>query len=116
MTIAAQRRFWNRVAALGCMVTGGPAEICHVVGKPSVTERIHEPKPKGAKLYRHGWLVIPLTPELHRLDRDSLDLNPAAFEARYGPVAAMVDRVQELTGVPVWELSQVGRKRVANLG
>lgn len=95
---------------MGCLITGRPAEICHCIGKPSVTARIQEPKPRGKKLARHDWLVIPLEPRLHRLGQVCLDLNPKEFEATYGPVARMLDLIAERTGVDVWKLSQVGRK------
>ena len=110
MATEAIRRYWYQVTARGCVVTGGPAEVCHVIGKPSVTERIQEPKPKGKKLARHDWLVIPLTPYLHRWAPDSLDLNPRAFELRYGSVAEMIDRQADALGIAIWTLSQIGRK------
>lgn len=104
------RRFWFRVAALGCVVCGNPAEIAHVVGKPSVTERIREPKPKGKKLQRHDFLVLPACPFHHRLAPDSLDLNPREFERRYGPVAGHLDAIAAVLDVDVWAHSQRGRK------
>lgn len=106
------RAYWSAVAGMGCAVHGAgcPAEIAHCVGKPSVTERIKEAKPKGKKLPRHDWLVIGLCPRLHRIAADALDYNPAAFEARYGPVAGMIDRLVERTGIDVWARSQRGRK------
>jgi len=112
VSTAAIKRFWNRVVGLGCLVHGHGCEpeICHVIGKPSVTERTKEPKPRGKKLPRHDWLVIPLCPALHRLDNDSLDLNAKAFEAEHGPVADMVDRIAARLGVPVWDLANKGRK------
>lgn len=110
MSTAAVKRYWQRVADLGCLISGGPAEVAHVIGKPSVTERLQEPKPKGKKLPRHDWLVIPLAPEYHRILPYSLDLNPGEFERRYGPVAAMVDHVAAKLNTPVWELAQKGRK------
>lgn len=106
MSTAAIKRYWSRVAANGCIVTGRPAHIAHVVGKRSVTERIQEPKPKGKKLPRHDWLVLPLAPELHYM----LDYDPEAFERAYGPVAALVDKLAARLGVDVWALSQEGRK------
>jgi hypothetical protein len=113
MATAGIKRYWSRVAGLGCAVHGRECvhvEIAHVVGKPSVTERIKEPKPKGKKLPRHDWLVLGICPWMHRWSSRSLDLNPAAFEEDWGPVAAMVDRVGAKLGVDPWMLSQVGRK------
>ena len=101
-------KYHARVAALGCLITQRPAQVCHVIGKPSVSERILEPKPHGKKFMRHGWLVIPLHPDLHWL----LDNRSEEFEATYGPVADMVDQVAALAapGRDVWKLSQIGRK------
>lgn len=112
MATAAVRRFWTRVAALGCAVHGPDcaAEIAHGIGKPSVNERTGEPKPKGKKLPRHDWLVLGLCPFLHRIAPDSLDLAPRAFEARYGSVAGHLDRIAATLGVDVWTLANEGRK------
>lgn len=112
MSTAAIRRYWSRVVALGCAVHGPgcAAEIAHCIGKPSVTERVQEPKPKGRKLPRHDWLVIGLCPPLHRLSCYSLDYAPKEWEATHGPVATMIDRIAAKLGVDVWRLSQVGRK------
>ena len=49
MSTAAVRRYWDQVAALGCVICGGPAEIAHCHGG-SITERMQEPKAKGKKL------------------------------------------------------------------
>lgn len=108
MATAAIKRFWSRVAGLGCAVHGEGCgvHIAHVAGKPSVVERIKEPKAKGKKLARMDYLVVGLCPELHYL----LDYEPQRFETEYGPVAKMVDTVAEKTGVDVWALSQRGRK------
>lgn len=103
---AAQRRHWDRVAALGCIVTGRQAHLAHCAGKPSVVARIQEPKAKGVKLRRLHWLVLPLAPELHYL----LDYDPEAFERQHGPVAGLLDKLAARLGVDVWRLSQEGRK------
>lgn len=107
---AAIRRYWTQVASLGCVVCGGLAEIAHCAGKPSVVARIKEPKAKGKKLARMDWLVLPLCMWHHRMARNSLDLNPTAFEASFGPVAVMIDRIAAKIGVDVWTLCQEGRK------
>lgn len=112
MSTAAIRRYWTRVAALGCCVHGPDcqAEIAHCIGKPSVTERMQEPKPKGRKLPRHDWLVLPLCPWMHRIAVDSLDLCPRFFEAHYGTVAHHIDSIALQLGVDVWALAKVGKK------
>ena len=110
MATNAIRRLWSRITALGCVVCQSPAEIAHAIGKPSVTERVQEPKPKGKKLPRHDVLVIGLCPFHHRWAPDSLDLNPRLFEANYGRVADHLDALCNVLGVDLWSLSQRGRK------
>lgn len=108
MSTAAIRRYWTRVAANGCAVHGPgcAVHIAHCAGKPSVVERIKEPKAKGKKLLRMDWIVVGLCPELHYM----LDYDPAEFERQHGPVAVLVDRLAARLGVDVWALSQRGRK------
>ena len=106
------RAYWSRVIDQGCAVHGYgcPSEIAHVVGKPSVTERIKEPKPKGKKLPRHDWLVIALCPAMHRLYCWSLDNAADEWESKYGETATMIDELAAAIGVDPWALSQIGRK------
>lgn len=110
MSTAEIRRYWTKVAALGCVVCDGPAEIAHCAGRPSVIERIQEPKAKGKKLPRLDWLVLPLCAFHHRTGPDALDLSPRSFESRHGPVAWHIDRIGRQLGVDPFALSQVGRK------
>lgn len=53
-TVLRSKRHRRNVAALGCLVTGGPAQACHV----NLT--------KGAGLKACDSLCFPLNPELHR--------------------------------------------------
>jgi hypothetical protein len=106
----ALRLYWNQVAAMGCVVCGGVAEIAHGAGKPSVTERMQEPKAKGKKLPRMDWLVIPVCAWHHRQAVDALDLNPRLFEEHYGPVAKHIDRIARKLGIDVWAKAKEGRK------
>ena len=110
MATNAIRKLWSRITALGCVVCGSPAECAHCIGKPSVTERVQEPKPKGKKLPRHDHLVIGACPWHHRWAPDSLDLNPTAFEANYGSVAGHIDTLCAVLEIDLWALSQKGRK------
>lgn len=54
---AAERRHWDRVRALGCLVSGGPATIHHVTGYADRMGRISR---------SHRW-VVPLAPEFHQI-------------------------------------------------
>jgi hypothetical protein len=98
---AAQRRFWGRLAELGCIVCGRPAQIAHA-HSGSVRERTQEPKAKGKKLQRLDWLVIPMCPFHHGL----LDCDVKGFEAIYGPQAGMIDRLCKHFGLNLWTLSR----------
>jgi len=53
---AQQRRWREEVRALGCMVTGGPAEIHHCVGRTG----------RHNKVDIGHWWILPLTTEQHR--------------------------------------------------
>lgn len=113
MSTAAVRRYWDRVAALGCAICGGPAEIAHCHGG-SITERMQEPKAKGKKLARWDWLVIGLCPAHHRDTSPlGLDRNVREWEFSYGDQAMWIDRISKRLGVDVWTLAKVGAKRVA---
>jgi hypothetical protein len=106
---AEQRRYWTRLAAGGCVITGGPAEIAHCHGG-SIVERMQEPKARGVKLRRYHWLVLPLAPELHRTARGSLDEAPEAWEAEYGKQAEWIDLLCHRHGINLWAKAQEGRK------
>jgi hypothetical protein len=52
---AAIKRHHDRVAALGCLVCGGPATLHHVSGYAD----------KAGRFSRDDWLVVPLAPQFH---------------------------------------------------
>lgn len=110
MPTAEVRRYWTQVASLGCVVCKGLAEVAHCAGKPSVSERLQEPKAKGMKLPRMDWIVLPVCAWHHRMSVDALDLNPRLFEQRYGTVAGHIDKVAEKLGVDVWAKAKEGKK------
>lgn len=115
MSTAAVRRYWTRVAALGCCICGGPAEIAHCHGG-SIVERMKEPKAKGKKLARLDFLVLPLCPAHHRDTSPlGLDRNVAEWEAVYGEQARWIDRMSKQLGVDVWTLANEGRKAARSL-
>lgn len=113
MATAAVKRYWTRVAELGCCICGAPAEIAHAHGG-SIVERMQEPKCKGKKLARYDWLVLNLCPNHHRdTSINGLDGNVSAWEYAYGTQAMWIDRLILKLGVEVWELARVGQKKVA---
>jgi hypothetical protein len=65
---AAEKRHWDRIAALGCLVCGGPATIHHV------TASIH-----GGRITRSHQLVTPLCCVHHQAVFDSASM-PVSVE------------------------------------
>jgi hypothetical protein len=104
MATADVKRYWDRVAALRCVVCYSPAEIAHAHG-PSVTLRMMEPKAKGKKLARYDWLVLPLCPHHHRWNHEALDNNPRRFEECHGKVADWIDYLCAWSGLNLWALA-----------
>jgi hypothetical protein len=58
---AAVKRHHDRVAALGCLVSGRPATLHHVTGYAD----------RMGRFSRDDWLVVPLAPEYHQAAYDS---------------------------------------------
>lgn len=112
MASAAVKRYWSQVAALGCCICGGPAEIAHAHGG-SIVEKMGEPKAKGRKLPRYDWLVLPLCPPHHRGNRGLDIAGGHIWETWHGPQVGHIDRLIQQLGLDVWALAQVGRKGVA---
>lgn len=104
----AVREHWSRVAAMGCLLCGGPAEIAHAHG-PSVTARGFL-KPKGKKMRWQDFLVLPLCPGHHRMQTMSLDNALASWEAIYGTCAMWLDHVSAQLGYDVWNLARAEMK------
>jgi len=110
MSSAAVQRYWTRLAAMGCIITGGPAEIAHCHGG-SLLIRGRElgrdyTKAKGKKLDYMDWLVLPISPEHHRLASNSLDLNVEAWERAHGTQVYWIDKMIKRTGIDVWDFAR----------
>lgn len=103
------RAYWDRVAAMDCILCGGPAEIAHCHGG-SIVEAMQEPKAKGKKLARYHWLVLPLCP-MHGREPypEALDTNVKAWEAKHGPQVVYLNAMVERTGIDVWAKAGVRR-------
>lgn len=105
---AAQRRYWDRLVADGCVLDDAPAEIAHAHGA-SIVERMQEPKAKGVKLRRYHWLVLPLCPIHHRVGNQSLDDNPERWEREHGAQASWIDLLCHRHGMDLWALARDNR-------
>jgi len=66
---AAQQRWWSDLVDMGCVISGGPAEIDHCVGA----------KARHNKIDIGNWWVIALNPRLHRTDQSSRSNDRAKF-------------------------------------
>ena len=106
MPSAAVKRYWGRLAWMGCIICGAPAEIAHCHGG-SIVERMQEPKAKGKKLPRYDFLVLPLCPPHGRHPWPlALDSDVAAWERRFGTQASYIDLLAGKTGINLWELAK----------
>lgn len=110
MSTGAILRYWTQIAGMGCILTGGPAEIAHCHGG-SLLIRGRElgrdyTKAKGRKLPYMDWLVLPLSPEYHRLANYSLDQDVETWERANGTQVYWLDEMVRRTGVDVWDLAR----------
>jgi hypothetical protein len=100
------REFWSKVAAMGCIICGRPAQIAHCHGA-SIVEKMGEPKAKGKKLARYDWLVLPLC-VWHHLDGDlALDKDPKGWEIVFGRQVDWIDVIASRLGLNLWKLAGV---------
>lgn len=102
---AAIKAHWDRVRALGCIVTGRPNPTLHHVHGGSMALYLR----KGGGLKTSDWLVIPLCLELHAMDPEGIDaaLGVKAWEAKYGTQLFHLQRVCILTGTDVLALAGI---------
>jgi hypothetical protein len=103
-----QRRHWTKVADLGCILTNQPAEIAHCHGG-SMRWLGPDWQPGMAQKQNH-WLVIPLSPRLHRGPRglDTWSNGVEAWERYWG--VTQLDLLQEVSrrvGYDVFEKAGV---------
>ena len=103
MSTTAIKRHWTRVAALGCIISGQPAEIAHAHGGSLLDRGILHAK--GKKLARYDWLVLPLAPRFHRAEYGGLDADVRAWEKRYGTQAEHLDAVGRRLRLDLWALA-----------
>jgi hypothetical protein len=113
MATAEIKRHWSRVAALGCIVSEGPATIHHCKGGSMllIPGLAH---PGGAQK-QNDWLVIPLAERLHTGDL-GIDNGMGPFkskemwEAHFGQQSAFLDEVCRRLGYNVWKMAGVDRQ------
>jgi hypothetical protein len=105
MSTAAVKRYWDRVAALGCCICSAPAEIAHCHGGSMVP--IMGPHAKGKKVPRFDWLVLPLCPKHGREQFGGLDANVRDWERRFGTQLVHLLRLSTDLDVNIWAHARV---------
>ncbi len=89
-TTAADRRHMGRVAALGCVICGSPAEVHHITGA-------------GMALRAKHTETIPLCPLHHRTGGIGVAVHAGTktWEAVHGTQRELLARVNERLELPV---------------
>ena len=104
------QRHWDRVAALGCILSNRPDPTIHHCHGGSMRE-VGVMKGKGQKT--SDWLVIPLDALFH-VGQYGIDLGHITvpeWEARFGRQVDLLDKVADLLGVDVWAKAGIDRKK-----
>jgi hypothetical protein len=102
------REHWNRVAAMGCLVTGSTWQVTlHHAHGGSLVDRGFT-RTFGRKT--SDWLVIPVTRILH-VGPGGIDGPPPRptveeWEAKYRKQAEMLDEICMRIGYDVWALAR----------
>lgn len=98
---------WERLRAIGCIVTGAPyPHIHHCCGGSMLDLGIT--KGMGCKV--SDWLVIPLAPELHSMGPRALhQMGVKTWELIYGRQVDLLEKVRQIIGVDIWAKAGVDR-------
>lgn len=108
MPTAEIKRHWDKVAQLGCIVTGlTPATIHHIHGASVKLIGIH----KGMGQKNSDWLVIPLAYALHT-GPEGIDsgMGVIAWEKKYGSQVDHLDEVCRRLGYNCWLKAGIQRE------
>ncbi len=96
------KEHWNKVAALGSIISNSPAELCHC-HDGSITEELDPKYHPGIAERQNHYLVIPLSMEEHRgwhgLDTSDVD----GWEGRHGRQTELLEEVSYRLGYCVFE-------------
>jgi hypothetical protein len=101
------REHWDRVADLGCILSGAQSPTLHHCHGGSLREiGIH----KGLGQKTSDFLVIPLAPRFHTGEY-GIDVIPVwEWEHRFGRQVDHLDELCQSLGYNVWELAGVKRR------
>ena len=92
---------WDRVARMQCIISAQPAEVAHCHGGSISLILGKEYRPGVAQKQNH-WLVLPLSPRLHR-GQYGLDANVRAFEDAYGKQVHLLEELSDRLGYDVFK-------------
>lgn len=100
------REHWNKVAALGCLLSGDPTPtLHHCHGGSMAMIGVH----KGMGQKTSDYLVIPIAARFHTGDL-GIDVIPVwRWEERFGSQVSHLDDVCRELGYNVWALAGVAR-------
>jgi len=101
---AAQKRHWDAVAQLNCLLTGAPATIAHCHGG-SIIDTFGRAANPGMGQRQNHWLVIPLSKELHQghYGLDTYAGGVWEWESLHQSQVIMLEWVCHLTDINVFE-------------
>ena len=101
------RRHWTAVAELGCILTSQPAEIAHCHG--GSMKYLGPDWQPGMGQRQNHWLVIPLSPRLHRGPRglDTWSAGVEAWEECWQPQLDLLVEVSRRLGYCVFQKAGV---------
>ena len=105
---AEHRRHWTKVAELGCIITNQPAEIAHCHG--GSMKYLGPDWQPGMGQRQNHWLVIPLSPILHRgaMGLDTWSCGVCAWERYWGQTQLdLLVEVSRRLGYDVFERAGV---------
>lgn len=92
---------WDRVASLQCIISAQPAEVAHCHGG-SISDILGKEFRPGVAQKQNHWLVLPLSPRLHR-GQYGLDANVRLFEEAYGKQVHLLEELSHRLGYCVFE-------------
>lgn len=101
------KRHWERLAAMGCLISGCTPTLHHCHGGSLRQLGIH----KGLGQKTSDWLVIPLAARYHVGDL-GIDgaLGVMEWEHRFGSQVGHLDDVCRELGVNVWKKAGIDRE------
>lgn len=110
---------WDRVAKMGCVITGRPGPTIHHVHGGSIIDLFGYAKAPGTGQKQNDWLVIPLAAEYHTGDK-GIDngmgkyKGVAEWENTFGTQAGFLEEIRigiiELYGYDIFERAGVAAR------